>query len=164
MKKIVLIAIMFSLSLGVYAQRGGGPREMPSPEQRAERMTNRMAEELALSDEQKNKVYEINLRNAKTRQAEMEARRAEAQQARGQRQVEMQDQIKEIEAVLSPDQAKKWAEMRDANRQDRQYGPQGPRGPRGAEMQRGRSTQSEDAREGKRKRKGKKRGQGNPVN
>ncbi|EKB48461.1 DUF4890 domain-containing protein [Cecembia lonarensis] len=143
MKKILLIVVMFSLSLGVFAQRGGGPREMPKPEQRAERMTNRMAEQLELTDEQKDRIYHINLKNAQERQAEMDARRAEADQRREGRRVQMQEQIKEVESILNPEQAEKWAEMRESNRQRGEYGPQGPRGHRGTEMRKGKGPHVE---------------------
>ncbi|MGY6742823.1 MAG: DUF4890 domain-containing protein [Cecembia sp.] len=158
MKKILLIALMFAFSLGVYAQREGGPREMPSPEQRAERMTNRMAEQLELSEEQKNKVYEINLKNAQSRQAEMEARRAEAEQRRQSRQTQMQSQIQEVEAVLSPEQIEKWSEVRETNRQRGAFSPQGPRGNRGGEIRRGGRNYKDRSSEGFQHRHGPNRG------
>ncbi len=116
MKKILMIAALFSLSLSVYAQREK-QKEMLKPEQHAERMTNKMVEKLELSDEQKEKVYQVNLQNAQAREVEMESRRAEAKQRREWRQGQTQRQTEEIEAILTLEQAEKWAEMRDSDRQ-----------------------------------------------
>lgn len=107
MKKLLMIAIIFSLSFTAFAQRGQ-QREMSTPEQKAERMTNRMAEQVDLSEEQKKEIYNINLQNAQNRQVEMEARRAEMEAKRA----EMKSQI---EAVLTPDQKEKWEEVRNEN-------------------------------------------------
>lgn len=92
---------------------------MPSAEERAERMTNRMGEQLGLSEEQKQKIYQINLQNAQSRDIEMENRRAEAKQRRESRENQMQEQTKEIENILTPEQAEKWGEIRESNRQRR---------------------------------------------
>lgn len=117
MKKILMIAVIFSLSLAAYGQRGGVQKEMSSPEERAERMTNRMEEQLGLSEDQKQKIYQINLQNAQSRDVEMENRRDEAKQRRENRQHQMQEQNKEIETILTPEQVEKWGEIRDSNRQ-----------------------------------------------
>ncbi|PSL00449.1 DUF4890 domain-containing protein [Cecembia rubra] len=115
MKKLLIITAMFSLSFGAFAQ-GVTQREMPSPEQRAERMTNRMAEQLGLDDGQKQKIYQLHLENAQIRQAEWETRKSEMEQRRGAMQEQRKQQIEEIEAILSPEQKIKWAEIRESNR------------------------------------------------
>lgn len=108
MKKLLMIAILFSLSLSAFAQRGQN-REMSTPEQRAEKMTNRMGEQLDLNEEQKKEIYKINLQNAQKRQEEMEARR-EAMKSLNESQKE------QIGAVLTPEQKEKWEEIRSENR------------------------------------------------
>ncbi|EMS32861.1 hypothetical protein C943_00867 [Mariniradius saccharolyticus AK6] len=104
MKKLLLIAMLFSIGFAAMAQKGG-QRGSATPEERAERVTNKMAEELSLSEDQKKKVYQINLDHAKKRQAEMEARRAAME-------ADMKAQNQEIEALLSEEQKAKWAEMK----------------------------------------------------
>lgn len=108
MKKLLIIAIIFSLSLSAFAQRGQN-REKSTPEQRAEKMTGRMAEQLDLNEEQKKEIYKINLQNAQKRQEEMEARR-EAMKSLNESQKE------QIGAVLTPEQKEKWEEIRSENR------------------------------------------------
>jgi hypothetical protein len=104
MKKLLLIAMLFSIGFAAVAQKGG-QRGSATPEERADRVTNKMAEELSLSEDQKKKVYQINLDHAKKRQAEMEARRAAME-------ADMKAQNQEIEALLSEEQKAKWAEMK----------------------------------------------------
>lgn len=116
MKKLLIIAMMFSLSFTAFAQRGQ-QREMPTPEQRAEMMTNRMAEKLELSEDQKKKIYDIHLENAKKRQAEREARRAEMEGKREEMNAQRQKQNDQIEAVLTPEQKTKYAEMKASARE-----------------------------------------------
>lgn len=104
MKKLLLIAMLFSIGFAAVAQKGG-QRGSATPEERAERVTNKMAEELSLSEDQKKKVYQINLDHAKKRQAEMEARRAAME-------ADMKAQNQEIEALLSEEQKTKWSKMK----------------------------------------------------
>ena len=108
MKKLLMIAIIFSLSFSAFAQKGQ-QREMSTPEQRADRMTTRMTEQLDLTEVQKKEIYNINLQNAQNRQVEMEARRAEMEARRA----EMKTRI---EAILTPEQKEKWEEVRNENR------------------------------------------------
>ncbi|NVJ86627.1 MAG: DUF4890 domain-containing protein [Algoriphagus sp.] len=124
MKKILLsTGLIFLLSMGAFAQQKS-QRQMPDPEIRAKMMTDRMAEQLGLSEEQKAKILAINLENAKQRQAEAEGRKAEAEARRAQAQA----QKEEIIAILTEEQRQKWEELRAA-RGDRER-----RGPRGGEI------------------------------
>jgi hypothetical protein len=59
-KFLALIALIFTFSFAANAQRGGD-RERPTPEQMAERQTERMVEQLELNDTQAAQVKEINL-------------------------------------------------------------------------------------------------------
>lgn len=64
MKKISLILIVFMLcSMMTFAQGRPGRHERKSiaPKEQADRMTNRMAKELSLSEEQKDRVKVVNL-------------------------------------------------------------------------------------------------------
>lgn len=68
MKKWIIASGLVLISLSTMAQqRRGGER--PSPEERATRMTERMAESLELSEDQKKQVFEINFEKAKKRKS-----------------------------------------------------------------------------------------------
>ncbi len=121
MKKLLIIAGLFAITFSpLYAQRGADNRgeRGTTPEQRAERMTDRMAEELELTDAQKEQVYKIHLENAQKRQVEAEARRKEMQERREVMRAESESQKAEIEAILTPEQKAKWAE-KNAESSDR---------------------------------------------
>ena len=115
MKKLLMIAIIFSLSMSAFAQRGPN-REMSTPEQRAEKMTSRMAEQLDLNEEQKKEIYKINLQNAQKRQEEMESRKNEMEKRREAMKSLNESQNEQIGAVLTPEQKEKWEEIRSENR------------------------------------------------
>ncbi len=114
MKKWILasgLVVMISLS-SIAQQRGG---ERPTFEQRAARMTEKMAEELSLTADQKNQILSINLERAKKRdqdrveqQKESEARKAEMDAQRA----EMKKQDELIKAILTDEQRTKWEEIK----------------------------------------------------
>jgi periplasmic protein CpxP/Spy len=115
MKKLLMIAAILTFSFTAFAQRGQ-QREMLTPEQKAERMTTRMAEQLELTEEQKQEIYKLTLENAQKRQEEMEARRAEMEARRSEMKLQIESQKEQIEAVLTPEQKEKWQEVRIENR------------------------------------------------
>ena len=101
------------ISLSSIAQQRGGER--PTPEQRAARMTEKLAEELSLTADQQKQILAINLEHAKKRdqdrmeqQKEREARKADmdAQKA------EMKKQNESIKAILTEEQRTKWEEIK----------------------------------------------------
>lgn len=132
------MAFFLMTGMGAFAQRP--QREMPSPEKRAEMMTERMAKQLDLSETQKQQVYAIHLEYAKKRQAEMEARRESMENRREAMQAEIKQQETRINGVLSKEQQEKWESMRMENREkmkerrprgDEGKGPQHPMRRRG---------------------------------
>jgi periplasmic protein CpxP/Spy len=114
MKKIILtLGLMAFIGLSAMAQQRGGER--PTPEQRATKMTEKMAEELSLSADQKKQILEINLERAKKmdqdraeRMKETEARKEEMDSRRE----EMKKQDERIKAVLTEEQLGKWEEIK----------------------------------------------------
>ena len=109
-------ALVVFTSLNVAAQQE--KRELPNPEERAKKMTERMATELELSEDQKAKVLAINLENAQKRQAQMEKEMAERQA----RMEEMKVQEEKIKEVLTEEQRKKWEEIKLERREQRRPG------------------------------------------
>ncbi|MEP0713200.1 DUF4890 domain-containing protein [Algoriphagus sp.] len=111
MKKwIYVTGLLVLVSLSTYAQKRGGER--PGAEERASRATEKMAEELSLTDAQKQELLTINVEYAKKveaeRKAEIEARKAEMTAKRA----EMKAQDAKIQAVLTEEQKVKWTEMK----------------------------------------------------
>jgi len=114
MKKWILaLGLVVMISLSSIAQQRGGER--PTFEQRAARMTDKMAEELSLTADQKNQILSINLEHAKKRdqdrveqQKESEVRKAEMDAQRAK--MKKQDEL--IKAILTDEQRTKWEEIK----------------------------------------------------
>lgn len=108
------------ISLSTFAQEGKSS-EKPNPEERAKKMTERLATELELTEAQKSQVLAINLGYAKKREAEMEARKAEMEaRKKGQ-----QEHEAKIQAVLTEAQKAKWVELKDERHEHRKGRPGG---------------------------------------
>lgn len=150
MKKLLMIAAILTMTFaGAYAQRGQGAskggqdKESMTPEQRAEKMTARMTEELGLAEDQKQKIYNINLENAQKREAQRAAMEEDRKAKRAEMQAQNQVQNAQIEAILTPDQKTKWEEVKKENRkeiQERSGSGRGHRGGKGGSGSRGGSS------------------------
>jgi len=116
MKKNAMLMLLAGLvSFGAFAQDKKTERsvkrgERPSPEKIAEKRTGYMKEKLGLNEEQYKKMYEINLSEARKRQALAAERREKMKGERG-------ELKKKYAAVLTPEQLKKLEESR-ARRHD----------------------------------------------
>ena len=115
-KWIFATGMMVMISLSTMAQKRGGER--PSAEERAIRNTERMAEELTLTDAQKKQILDINLEYAKKNEAEMAERKAEMDAKRA----ELKEQDAKIQAVLTEEQRSKWTEIKADRMNDRRRG------------------------------------------
>ena len=122
-KWIFATGMMVMISLSTMAQKRGVER--PSAEDRAKRVTERMADELTLTEAQKNQILEINLEYAKKNEAEMAERRAEMEARRAEmdaKRAELKEQDSKIQAVLTEEQRAKWAEIKAERMDDRRRG------------------------------------------
>lgn len=104
-KALLVLAVCFLASFSAEAQRTKrAPREF-NPEKWAERITNRMTEELSLTEEQQKEVYALHLERmtdrAEAMKAQMERMKAEQKETR-----------EKLEAILTPEQKAKWEESR----------------------------------------------------
>ena len=114
-----LTAMLLLAVTTTFAQRGFGRQgERPSAEERAQRQTERMQEELKLNDEQTASVKTINQKYAEKMEALWENRPDEREAMREQMQALNAEKEKEISAVLTEEQAQQWEELK-ANRQKR---------------------------------------------
>ena len=117
------LALIFCANL-IYAQPGGGANM--TAEERAQRQTDNMAETLTLSDAQKEKIYEVNLKYAKkTQEARKEADGdwTAMRETMGALRTENQEELKKY---LTSEQAQKWETVQAERREKR-----GDRGKRG---------------------------------
>ncbi len=106
-KFLVLIFALFFIGQA-FAQR-----EMKSPEETAKNMTERMKEKLQLSEDQNNKVYQINLKVAQERKSRMEAAQASGTRpSKEDRAKSMKEYDGQIVAVLNPEQQATWNEVK----------------------------------------------------
>ena len=122
MKKLCLAFVLFSLVvLNTEAQRAGMARDKPDAERIAERMTERMAKTLDLSEEQRKEVYAIQLESATQRVQEMESRRDKMRTSN-------QEDQKKLEAILTPEQKAKWEASKKEVRGKRGQRHEGRRG------------------------------------
>lgn len=122
-KWIFATGMMVMISLSTMAQRKQGER--PSAEDRAKRTTERMAEELALSDAQKKQILDINLEFAKKNEAEMAERKAEMDARKAEmdaKRTELKEQEAKIQAVLTEEQRTKWTEIKADRMSDSRRG------------------------------------------
>ncbi|GAA4781093.1 hypothetical protein GCM10023231_05540 [Olivibacter ginsenosidimutans] len=99
MKKIFSGAILFiGLSTMAFAQQTADKKAHGySPEKRAEKMTAVLADKLSLTDEQKAKVYAINVENIKKRDIERKERIAKEREV-------MKEQDEQINSILNAEQ------------------------------------------------------------
>lgn len=117
MKKwIIGAALLVFTSLQVAAQQG--KREQVNPEERAQKATEKMATELGLSEGQKSQLLELNLEQAKRRQAEMD-REMELRKARME---EMKAHQEKVRQILTEEQRTKWEEIKKEQRGKRGSG------------------------------------------
>lgn len=121
MKNLIIASgLMVMISLSTFAQQGKSG-EKPSPEERAKKMTERIATELELTEAQKNQVLAINLDYAKQRETEMEARKVEMEA----RKKAQQEHEAKIQVVLTEAQKAKWVELKDERKVQRKGRPGG---------------------------------------
>ena len=112
MKKWILGALVFtSMSFGLSAQQHKNFRQA-NPTERAQKMTDRMAEELKLTDEQKKQVSQLALENANRQEELQKSRRAEFEAQKEYRKA--QDQ--KLASILTQEQKQIWEQRKEAMR------------------------------------------------
>jgi len=112
MKKWILGAAIFTcLSFGLAAQQHKNFRQLNSTE-RAEKMTDRMAEELKLTAEQKKQVSQLALENANRQEELLKSRKAEFEAQKEYRKA--QDQ--KLASILTEEQKQIWEQRKETMR------------------------------------------------
>ena len=110
----ILLVFLTTLS---YAQPGRGANG--TPEEQAQRQTDHMAEELAFSDAQKEKVYEVNLAFAKKMRAVRDSSDGDWTAMRETMMTMRTEHNTELKKYLTEEQFTKWETMQAERRQKR---------------------------------------------
>lgn len=119
--RLMLTAVlMFAISIVSFAQRGEGRGERPSPEEMAQRQTERLTKALELSEDQAQKIEAINLKyieQAQAKRAEMRGQEdVDREAVRAEREKMLEAQKAEMKTVLNETQFAEYEELL-ANRQ-----------------------------------------------
>lgn len=113
--RVLLIGVLMLTSLAS-AQKRDTQKQGINSEVRVEKMTERMAGELQLTEEQKKQVKELLAKQAEARKVDMEERRAKMRQ----RMEERKAFKAEMDKILTPEQQEKWETMKKENREKMQ--------------------------------------------
>ncbi len=117
MKKVLIICgLLFSVMTFAQAQDGG--RKMPSPEERAQKTTERLAEKLSLTEDQKTKVSAIYLEQANAMVKLREEKTGDREAMRAAMTKSNEDAEAKVNALLNDDQKKTFAAWK-VERQER---------------------------------------------
>jgi len=112
--RLVAILIVFlSFTCTLCAQR----RQQSTPEERATRQTERLTEKLSLNEDQKKKVYDLNLKYAKKDKSQ--AKKGDREQRREEFRKSEEQRSTELKALLTDDQQKKYDEYLKETQQRR---------------------------------------------
>jgi len=112
MKKLMVTAAIVISSITISFAQQDKTREQKTPEERAQTITNHMEKKLALTSEQKEKVYQINLERAKNmtefRNEQMEYRKKQIET----RKTLLEQSDNKISAVLTDAQQKTYTDLK----------------------------------------------------
>ena len=112
MKKWILGALVLTcMSFGLSAQQHKNFRQS-NPTERAKKMTDRMAEELKLTEEQRKQVSQLTLENANRQEELLKRRKAEFEAQKEYRLA--QDQ--KLASILTEEQKQIWEQRKEAMR------------------------------------------------
>ena len=113
--KIAAAVIVCLLSINL-ANAQEQKKEKPTPEERAEKITNKMDEKLSLTEGQKAKILEINKQTA----AQHAALKEEMRLMRERMKALKQQTAANIESVLTEEQLVTWNEMKGKHKEKRE--------------------------------------------
>ena len=137
----LLLTMVALLSMTAVMAQDGDKKERKAPKEfNAEEMTNRMADDLELTAEQKAKVLDLNKEFVKDQKEQMKERK-EQMKERKEKRKEFGEKRKayneKLKSILTPEQYKKFQEKHKHGHHGRpghHGGPRGPRGPRPADI------------------------------
>ncbi|MDR0725667.1 MAG: hypothetical protein LBF59_06660 [Prevotellaceae bacterium] len=125
--KVFLLVLMCLFSGMIYAQDGGQRGQRLSVEERVKAQTDRMKKDFELTDVQYDSVKKINLKYAKKADEARKNNRENTEQNREIFRKNQEEQSKELKAILTETQYKKYEEQLKARRERGGNRGQGPR-------------------------------------
>lgn len=126
MKKIIASLLLMAIGATAFAQapappQGPPPRDHKTPEQRATDQANHLEKELGLSADQKTKVHDLAL--AREQKMEKLRERKDTTGVHAERKKIMDEFHDGMKKTLTPEQFKKWEDMKKQHRGDRPQPP-----------------------------------------
>lgn len=115
-KSILTLALFIGFVTFGFAQESTG-RTRLTPEERARKKTEALAEKLSLTKEQQEKVLAINLEEAKNNEAFMKKEREERSKEMSERRALMKSNEEKINAILTAEQKKAYQELKEQRRE-----------------------------------------------
>ena len=116
MKKSILTLALFIGFVTLGFSQESARRARLTPEERAQKKTEALAEKLSLTKEQKEKVLAINLQEAKNNEAFMKKEREEKSKEMAERKALMKSNDEKINAILTAEQKKAYQEFKEQRR------------------------------------------------
>jgi protein CpxP len=118
MKKIFLtVAIAVTAFTASFAQKGN--KTALTPEQKAEKVTAHLKTKLALTDEQKTKVYQVEVDRLKKAEEWHKANHEAMKSKKDERQAFMKANDEKLEKILTVDQRKAYQAMKEEKKANR---------------------------------------------
>lgn len=145
MKKLIFAAataLFLTVGQGLSAQEATPHAPAPmNPEEMAKRRTEQMAEQLGLSKEQQEKVYQLNLQQMEQmakmrheRKERKESDKADREKRMNELRAKQEQHAAQMKEILSEEQYAKWEQLQREQRDRHRGGPRGkhPHRPAGA--------------------------------
>ena len=112
MKKLLMVCgLLFSVI--TFANAQGGDRKMPTPEERAQRMTDQLTKKLSLSDDQKTKVLAIYNDQAAQMEKSRGDNKGDREAMKAAREKMMADTDAKLNALFTADQKKAYVALQE---------------------------------------------------
>lgn len=114
---VFFVAIVLFTSNNIFAQNKSGHKPERTPETMSQRNADRMKADLNLNDEQTKKVYEVNLKYNKERQANHAKREQERSEKMATAKKKKDQKNAELKKILTADQYSKMIQNQDAKKE-----------------------------------------------
>ena len=127
---VFFVAIVLFTSNNMFAQNKSGQKPERTPESMSQRNADRMKADLNLNDEQTKKVYEVNLKYNKERQANHAKREQERSEKMAAAKKKKDQKNAELKKILTADQYSKMIQNQEANKEKMKQKREGKKGER----------------------------------
>ncbi|WP_186757064.1 DUF4890 domain-containing protein [Echinicola salinicaeni] len=117
MKRIMFLLVILTVTVLQSEAQQRRERGNMDPEKMAERVTEHMDKELALSDDQKKEVYALFLESSKKREEMRNQEKKEREAAREKMKADRDAHQTKLKEILSEEQFIKWEEIQKKNRE-----------------------------------------------